>query len=200
MLTRYPRAGFPARQNGVVLLIALIVLVAMTLAGIALVRSVNTTNIIAGNMAFQQSATQSGDAGVETAATWLNASNNNITLNSDNIGNAYAANGNNPANNPAANQSWDAYWTQTLAARARTLPTDAAGNTVSYVIDRLCALAGSPSVGANCTTSPVVNPGDVVDLTNPNPLLPTSSVYYRITSRIAGPRNTISYVQTIISM
>jgi Tfp pilus assembly protein PilX len=40
-------------QQGVVLLMALIMLVALTLAGIALVRSVDTTNLIAGNLAFK---------------------------------------------------------------------------------------------------------------------------------------------------
>src|SRR4051794_33864237 len=50
------------RQQGVVLLIALIVLVAMTLAGIGLVRSVDTGNMVAGNLAFKQGATLAGDA------------------------------------------------------------------------------------------------------------------------------------------
>ncbi|MBL0167677.1 MAG: hypothetical protein IPP85_11310 [Propionivibrio sp.] len=46
-----------ARQGGVVLMIALIILVALTIGGIALVRSVSMTSIIAGNLAFQQAAT-----------------------------------------------------------------------------------------------------------------------------------------------
>jgi type IV pilus assembly protein PilX len=201
MLTQSLRANAPARQKGVVLLIALIMLVAMTLAGIALVRSVGTTNIIAGNMAFQQSATQSGDAGIETAIAWLTANNNNVTLNSDDATNGYATNGNNPAQNPAAGQSWDAYWTQKLAARARTLSTDAAGNTASFVIDRLCAFAGSPTGGANCSSSPLVsvatgNAEEAGELQINAPSL----VYYRITSRIAGPRNTVSYVQAIVAL
>ena len=40
-------------QSGVVLFIALIVLVAMTLAGIAIMRSVDTGNQIAGNVGVQ---------------------------------------------------------------------------------------------------------------------------------------------------
>ena len=58
-------------QQGVVLVIALIILVAMTLAGIALVRSVDTTNIIAGNIAFQQAAVHSGEAGAEAAIRFI---------------------------------------------------------------------------------------------------------------------------------
>lgn len=201
MLTLAMNVNAPARQNGVVLMIALIVLVAMTLAGIALMRSVDTSNIIAGNMAFQQSATQSGDAGVEAAVAWLTANNNNVTLNTDSPGNGYASNGNNAAQNPAAGQSWDAYWTQTLAARAQTLSTDAAGNTVSFVIDRLCAFAGSPTGGASCSNSPLVNvaTGNSEE-SGELALAGRSLVYYRITSRVAGPRNTVSYVQAIVAM
>ena len=40
------------KQSGVVLFISLIILVAMSLAGIALIRSVDTSNLIAGNLAF----------------------------------------------------------------------------------------------------------------------------------------------------
>lgn len=206
MLTlRYhtPAAPRPFRQKGVVLLIALIVLVAMTLAGIALVRSVDTTNVIAGNMAFGQAATQSGDTGTEAAFTWLTTTTaiNIAALYNDDATNGYAANGNNPANNPAVGQSWDAFWTQTLAARARTLPTDAAGNTVSYVIDRLCAFAGPPTGGASCSTSPLVGAATGgSEEAGEIQIVGQSSVYYRITSRIAGPRNTVSYVQAIVSM
>jgi Tfp pilus assembly protein PilX len=41
-------------QRGVVLLVALIILVALTLAGVALIRSVDTANIIAGNLSFHR--------------------------------------------------------------------------------------------------------------------------------------------------
>jgi Tfp pilus assembly protein PilX len=51
-------------QQGVVLFIALIVLVAMSLAGIALMRSVDTNVLIAGNLAFRQGATMAGDWGI----------------------------------------------------------------------------------------------------------------------------------------
>ena len=43
----------PTRQHGVVLFIALIVMVALSLAAIALIRSVDTTNAVVGNLAFR---------------------------------------------------------------------------------------------------------------------------------------------------
>ncbi len=59
-------AYIPLRQRGAVLLIALIVLVAMTLAGIAMMRSVDTGILVSGNMAFRQSATLAADAGINS--------------------------------------------------------------------------------------------------------------------------------------
>ena len=105
-------------------MIALIVLVAMTLAGLALIRSVDTTNIIAGNLGFQQSATHSGDIGTETAIAWLETNNTGITLQNDNINSGYfAARG---GRDPAANQSWDNYWTTVLDPTPAATPVTSA--------------------------------------------------------------------------
>ena len=57
----------PARQRGVVLFLALVCLLAIMLSAVALVRSVDTSTLIAGNLVLQQSATRSGDGGAETA-------------------------------------------------------------------------------------------------------------------------------------
>ena len=194
---RNPRA----RQSGVVLLITLIVLVAMTLTAIALVRSMDTTNIIAGNLAFQQSATHSGDTGVETAIAWLET--NAATLQNDNLVNGYSSS----VTNPAAGQSWDAYFTalenETPVKRTVTLAPDAVGNTVSYAIHRLCLSANmSPTaVGAGCTVTPATSittasseDAGTVKLTA------SAQQYYRITTRIVGPHNTKSYVQAIVAL
>jgi Tfp pilus assembly protein PilX len=61
------------RQRGVVLFFTLIALVVMSLAAVALIRSVDTSTMIAGNLAFKQSATTSGDGGIEAAVSWLAA-------------------------------------------------------------------------------------------------------------------------------
>ena len=59
------------KQRGIVLFVALIALVAMTLAAIALVRSVDTANVISGNLAFRQGGMQASDIGIEAAVTAL---------------------------------------------------------------------------------------------------------------------------------
>ena len=64
-----PRARIGARrQRGVVLLIALIVLVAMTLAGIGMMRSIDSGTLVSGNIGFREAAVATADTGVEAGA------------------------------------------------------------------------------------------------------------------------------------
>jgi Tfp pilus assembly protein PilX len=56
-----------APQQGIVLLVALIALVALSLSGIVLMRGVDTSNIISGNFAFNEATTQMAEVGVSAA-------------------------------------------------------------------------------------------------------------------------------------
>lgn len=194
------RGGTRHRQSGVVLLVALIMLIAMTLGGLALMRSVDTAILAAGNLSFQQAATHSGDVGIETATAWVE--NNPTLLNADLPASGYTANGLTSAPSPNAGESWNAYWTRVWAARPPVvLPTDPnSGNTVSYVVDRLCRNALAPTAGADCSVSPILGtaPGNDEESGVPKINVATK-VYYRITARIQGPRNTLSYVQAVIA-
>ena len=80
-----------ARQKGVMLIIVLIVLVAMTLAGVAMMRSVDTSTVVAGNIAFKQSGVGAADQGLQAAYTWLIA-NTGAPLNSDSFADGYVSN------------------------------------------------------------------------------------------------------------
>jgi len=188
------------RQQGVVLLVALIVLVALTLAGVALVRSVDTANLVAGNLSFHQTAVQAGERSTELALTnWLqpNSVMGNTTLHNDATG--YVANGL-PPRLPPPGQSWDTYWDALKAGGlTRAGGTDAANNTVEYIIDRLCADPGAPHL-ANCAREPAsTNTGGSQSAGGLAPI-GNNRVYYRITTRIAGPRRTVAYVQTIVAL
>ena len=186
------------RQKGVVLMIALIVLIAMTLAGLALWRSVDATNVIAGNLAFKESTLMSADRGLQAALVWLDSNRNALTDN--NLTQGYTAN--------ALTTDPDWYGTS-IWSNAVDVGTDAAGNRVQYLIHRLCRTTGpyngedGTGVSNSCSTSlsktPVTNAtvgsslqiGASVYQTNP-------SVYYRITTRVLGPRNTTSVVQATV--
>lgn len=190
----------PQRQKGVVLMIALIMLVSLTLAGIALVRSVDTTTIIAGNLGFKQSATSSGDMGNEQAIAFLESNNSGTTLHATIGGQGQYV----PfVENPGPTQTWDQFWLGTIGTNAKAIGSvpDAAGNSASYIIHRLCNGPGDPVSVADCAISPVAaaNSGSskgagVVALNF------SAAIYYRITTRVVGPRNTVSYIQTVIAL
>lgn len=202
--------NFTRRQDGVVLVIALIVLVAMTLASVAMVRSVDTSTLIAGNLAFKQSGISSGDAGVNEAIAWLNANGSKLT--DDVAASGYYATsqkcldltGNGSVFKDDCTPPFTAFnWDDTGAVK--TLTKDAAGNEVSYVIHRLCDEAG-PLDGAKCSVeeSPQEgsSKGGARQMLTYQPGSWGSAAnrgYYRITVRIAGQRNNVSYVQAVVS-
>jgi type IV pilus assembly protein PilX len=192
--THHPRKA-PVRdaQRGVVLFIALIVLVAMTLVGLAVMRSTGGSTMLAGNLSFRQNATVSGDLGIEAAHNWLTAQGP-ITLQSDDAANGYYA-------------TWDTTFNPVTFTNWHNpnLATDAAGNRVQFVIHRMCAQAG-PITGTGAPPNQ-----ECVTLTDAGKtgskggvaygekaLAATSQPYYRITARIDGPKNTVSYVQAMM--
>jgi type IV pilus assembly protein PilX len=190
-------------QRGAVLFISLIVLVAMSLAGLAMMRGVDTGAQIANNLAFKQGATMAGDAGVEAARTWL-MNNPGATLYNDQPG---VANG----------VGYFATWQQGLdftngdadttnnfdwTTRAVALATDAAGNQASYVIHRMCDATGNPA-SINCirvtnATGSTSSSSKGAAAFGSYAISSPSQAFFRITVRVIGPRNTVSYVQAVV--
>lgn len=182
----------PAHQGGVVMFLALISLLTLTLTGLALFRTVDSGILVAGNMAMKNSALRSGDAGIERAANWLytiNATTPNTLLAN---GTGYSASGLNDDQTSCANQTWSACWTILSGLYGTTaLAADGAGNTVQYIVQRLCDPAG------RCAQSP--QSLDPTKKTNQQLLLGPGSTYYRIIVRIDGVRNTVSLIQAVVA-
>ena len=202
------RISAPRSQRGVILFVALIVLVAMSLAGIALMRSVDTNVLIAGNLAFRQSATMAGDWGIEAGRAWLNTNAAGTALESDQPsvvnGTGYWANWQLAADLYGATSTTadDYNWNSSVV-----VGTDAGGNEVRYVIHRLCSQAGATTAsGVNCVKvaggggAGPASTGTKGTTNYGSAALPgVSSTYYRVTVRIAGPRNSLSYVQAVLN-
>jgi Tfp pilus assembly protein PilX len=204
-----PRRGAPPRsERGVVVFIALIVLVAMMLAGIATLRSSGSAILTAGNLAFRQGATVAGDLGTEAGLAWL-VKQGPVTLEARDAAKGYYASYNDlvptlPAGatfNPITwgKSNWE---NPAQAVQVNGGAPDAAGNRVSYVIHRMCLLAGSIAgtgapAGQECVTLSDPGKGGPKEA-GQKALTGTSQVYYRITARIEGPKNTVSYVQTMV--
>lgn len=194
ILNRGLSRGQHRAQHGVVLFLALIALVAMTLAGIALVRSVDTSNLISGNFAFKQGSLQYTDVGVELA---FGALPGIVATSRDaNIANQYfALRQPTDSNGIPTTITWSNVPCRNTSG---TIIACAGDYQVKYVIDRLCDGSlpvtdilrkclsdaakggGSHKVGAPVFSSAI-------------------AVYYRATVQVTGPRNTVSYAQAILA-
>lgn len=185
----------PHNQRGVVLFISLIVLVAMSLAGIALVRSVDTNVLIAGNLAFRQAAILAGERAVANARTFVidNASDLNSDRPTDGYFSATAiATGSDRGFDPV-----DHDWSNSVS-----LPVDTSGNRARYVVHRMCAQPGVAPTATNCVragaTGTATSSFGSIDYSR-YPLTLSSTVpAYRITVRIDAPKNSVSYVQVVV--
>lgn len=172
---------FPRRsQRGVSLLFALIALVALSLATLALVRTVDTGALMLGNIGFKQDATVTADQTAREALAWLK--NNTASLNDDvPTRGYYASTGEVNADKTitpvdVTGQQYDGAiyttrrlvdWSETLDgqcpyATSGTYSTcaikSAAGATINgnktrYVIFRLCAAAGNANDELNNSCS-----------------------------------------------
>lgn len=212
----------PQRQAGIILLLTLIVLVAMTLATIALIRSVDTTNVVAGNLAFKQATIQIADEGTELAISCLGGTTSPTCASGGFLAGTEATyyeipasgyyptgmeeldpigNGNDPNH---ALVDWDDNGCNGLATSrclqaSPSVTASAAGYTLRYIINRLCPAAGLPN---NCPSTASITSGasmGAMDYTSKGGLNnATQTEYYRIITRVQGPRNTVSFIETIV--
>jgi len=191
----------PRRERGVVLFVALIVLIIMTLAGLALLRQMTTGVSIAGNIAFKENATSVADRGAEVAMQYLGLATTNRAL--DSIPNGYLSSWTGALTDPTDPTNPALFnWAQSLTLVS---PDQAqTGNTARIIIHRLCLLPnqGIGAAGQSCSDAPVLNsgastggggygPGGVLPPVTPTP-------FYRVTTRVEGPRNTVSYTQVLL--
>lgn len=195
-------------QNGLALFVAMIILVVMSIAGIALVRSVDTSVLVAGNIAFRQSATHGGDAGIEAARTWLMSA---ASLTADNGAQGYYANSQDTldltGNVTPVDSSNDVDWDLDGkgVSTPKCLATNSVGNTACYIIHRMCDNSNTPLDAKTCTTKAGTKGGSSLGANRQMMTYQQGSWtqatmfgYYRVTVRVKGPRNNISFVQAFL--
>jgi type IV pilus assembly protein PilX len=204
-------------QQGVTLLFALMSLVILGLAAVALTRSVDTGVLIMGNLGFKQDTVVSGGSGAEQAILWLQTNMSGSALDSDIPASGYYAasrdkldptGGQTSAANPLPLVNWDGNCQGAVSGTyslCDVLPAVGApvnGNSIQWVITRLCLTTGA-AAGANlCARPPNVNVSGAKERGELNAGGRISSAvagpYYRIIVRITGPRNTVSYTESLV--
>lgn len=207
------RQQMPGKQTGVVLFITLIALVAMTLAAIALVRSIDTGNAVAGNLAFKQGATLASDSAVDAAIGVLAVIADQASSYNDDAAIGYYATSQTDLDmtgsknlDSMARVDWDdndcTGTSQTACIDASPEVTLGNGYTARYIIHRLCAGVGDPGT-TSCATyeaPPTAALGGAKGAIQQGggKLTAPPVGYYRITTRVSGPRNTTSFTETIL--
>jgi len=208
-MNRTPVRSFPAhrpprRQRGVVLMVALIVLVALTLAGLSMIRTTDTGAVIAGNLSFRQAALASTDAGVEAAFNALGGVAGLISTSAEaQIPNRYY-----PTIPGPGALNYDEYGLRKVDVAGApmtvdwtTAPTVAGvptGYDVRYIIERMCTgVIPVTDVGTMCVTDGATGGGS--KRAGAPAFTGAMKINYRITVRVAGPRNTLSIAQAVVA-
>jgi hypothetical protein len=197
-------------QRGVVLFIALIAMVVLSLAGVALIRAVDTTGSAAGNIAFREASVTAVNLAIEQAVDWLYVSK---TINPDtDVDNAHHYYGKLQAGE--LTNGLPAVLGGTYSSMKSLYPFGAAdvypttNAEVRSVIERICSPAAPvPPAPARLTFAektqycdaqpPKVSPAKT-SMELKGPTLPPIPLY-RVTIRIDLPgTNTATYAQAML--
>lgn len=202
------------QARGASLVVAFIMLAMMSAGAISLIRAVSTGRLMAANLAFRQAAVLASDAGSEAAIAWLRTQVVTAALYADQPDQGYYASVPDDLDITGARASssgvvidWDDDHcnnasSQTCVKASAPQAPDAAGNVIRYTIHRLCRTAGSPQGGANSClmaggTASASSKRSSLSYGTSSRFATSMQVYYRITVRVRGPRNTAVYTQTL---
>jgi type IV pilus assembly protein PilX len=172
------------KQTGSSLIIVVIALTLLLIISVAYIRSSHVTSLVAENFAFKTAATQAADIGVEQALATLQT----LTSPDTSIANKYYA----------IAQPVDSNGLPSTVNWAQVPSSNFQLYRVQYIMERLCSgnlpvanvitqcvLANAPANGSNKIGTPTYKN--------------TGEVYYRATVRVTGPKNTLSFIQAILS-
>ncbi len=203
-----PHRGAATRQRGVVLFVALIAMVVLSLAAVALMRSVDSGSSISGNLAFKQATIGPVNYAIEQATWALFEGPVGSRIPDPFVHNAtyhYYANiqpGESASGVPAV------VYGSAPPYPFATYTDPTTGYQVKWVIERLCQgwlPAPGPYTGDPLTSDglkacdtmvPKVSQGRTTMEINTPPVPPVP--LYRVSIRIEGPNNTVTYAQALL--
>ncbi|WP_432378397.1 pilus assembly PilX family protein [Duganella sp. P38] len=181
-------------QRGIALPIMLIMLAVMMVSSIYLLKSSTSTTLTTSNLAYDAAMTKAADAGLHAGFTYLRNLATKADLLADQPAAGYVA-----TLSPAWTASTPNFWLGSV-----TLPADADGNRVEYVIHRLCDFPGAYDTNNKCQTSAprtgATGPralGETLRVDAPN-LATAPQLHYVVTARVFGPRGGHVVTQAVI--
>ena len=191
-------------QSGVALIMVLIMLTAMAIAGVALIRVVDSANVISGNFAFRQATLNIADLGVEAAAAEL------VEIRDSSSEAPYPANCQAdcryfPARSTGAmldsrglpiEGSVNGTATRVISWSGSDVNAAPRGYAIRYVIDRQCRVAPVTDAVNQCSSHAPQTGGS--KRSGATVFSSASTIYYRVSIQVSGPRNTQSHVQVML--
>jgi type IV pilus assembly protein PilX len=214
------RRSSPLAQRGMSLLFAMVTVVALSLAAVAMIRSVDTGTTILGNLSFKQDTLMAADEATRLAIQWLEERQKtdpdglNVTQRDQGYW-AQLVPGLDPTSTSPSAQRVAIDWSND-SCRSQRGPTPrdclkarelslANQNSARFLIVRLCSEAGSSTTSTNQCPRPLNAVSQVTsergEINSQNPVrIGSSSVaeYYRIVVRAQGARNTVSTTETLV--
>lgn len=170
-------------QQGITMLVVLLLLSVMLLGGLALARMTEVGALAGGNAAARETALQASEVGVNTAYMAVRS----ITAEDSNSGAWYSA--------------------QALAKDADGLPTvdwstmpqiTVGRMTVSYTVERACTTTPATAPLRQCLVRQVPDPTASRDASK-EAIQPQNSRQFRITVRVTDQRGTQTFVQSLVT-
>ena len=176
------RPGRRRAHRGVTMLVVLILLSVMLLGGIALARMTEIGTLASGNNTYREASLQASEIGLNTAYAAVRG----ITAEDTSAGGWYwpTIQGSDLAGIPFVN--WDA------------APEVVAGSySVRYVVERMCNTTPVTSTLRQCLVKQM--PQVESNRVGQEPLHPPNARQFRITVRVTGPKDTETWVQSLVT-
>jgi Tfp pilus assembly protein PilX len=201
----YRAARVGGGQSGVALIMVLIMLAAMMIAGVALIRVVDSANMISGNFSFRQATLNIADLGVEAAVAELKEIRANSSeapypagcttfcryFPARSVGSAML----DPRGLPILG-SVDGAATRVINWSGNDVNAVPRGYSVRYVIDRQCQVSPVTDAVNQCINYAPQSGGS--KKSGATVFSSASVIYYRVSIQVSGPRNTQSHVQVML--
>ncbi len=170
-------------RRGVTLLMVLLLLSVMLLGGLALSRMTEIGIIASGNSTYREASLQASEVGVNTAYAAVKA----LAAEESNAGN------------------W--YWASIQPVDASGLPNVdwnnapeivVGGYSVRYVVERMCSQANVTDTLRQCLVKQIPQTPES-QVYGKEALDPPNSRQFRITVRVNGPKETQTWVQSLVT-
>jgi hypothetical protein len=169
----------------------------MLVSSIYLMKSIHSTTLATGNLAYDETLSQSVDLGLHTGFDWLKttAMGNKTALDADSPAKGYVA-----ITDTNQTPRDDGYW---IGSATVTAPDS---TQIEYVIHRMCSARQSPGNAKNQCVQTAANPGLLSSTLGPGNSMDSQSevylsnpqVHYVITARLRGAKGSSVTNQMVV--